>query len=345
MTSGAGTETAGAESTASPARVRIGVLGAARISPYALYAPARKVDGVDVVAIAARDRARAEKSAAKHGIARVHDSYDALLADPDVDAVYCPLPNGLHARWSIAALDAGKHVLCEKPFASNEDEARAMAAAAKKSGRVLMEAFHWRFHPMARRMVDIVRSGELGKLVRVETFMCVPLPFPGDIRYRYELGGGALMDTGAYAVHMLRTLSGREPEVKAARVKLAREKVDRWAQADVDLGDGATGTLTCALWSSTLLKVQARVVGEDGEMVAHNPVLPQIWHRLSVKAGGDKRVEHFSREATYTSQMRAFAEAVRAGEPSLCGPDDSIQNMRVIDAVYRAAGLPLRGAA
>ncbi|HEY4220963.1 MAG TPA: Gfo/Idh/MocA family oxidoreductase [Myxococcota bacterium] len=324
--------------------LRIGVLGAARIAPIALYAPAQLVDGVRVVAVAARDRARAEKVARKHNIARVHASYDALLDDPDVDAVYIPLPNGLHAPWAIKALDQKKHVLCEKPLASNEAEARAMADAASKNARVLVEAFHWRFHPMAARMVAIVNSGELGDIRHIDTAMCIPLPLPGDIRYRFELGGGALMDTGAYAVHMLRTLAGAEPTITSASVKLSSPRVDRYARAEVMFANGAVGSVTCSLWSWALFKIEARVVGSRATMIAFNPVGPQYLHKLTIRGvDGNERSERFDKIATYTCQLRAFADAVRDGRTALCGPDDSIANMRAIDAIYRAAGLPLRG--
>src|SRR5882757_9896991 len=156
--------------------VRIGTLGAARITPFALTKPATKVPEVEVVAVAARDRARAEKFAAKRGIPRVHDSYDALLADPEIDAIYNPLPNGLHCEWTIKALEAGKHVLCEKPFTANAKEAEAVAAVATRTGLVVMEAFHYRYHPLAKRMREIVASDELGTIERVETALCFPLP-------------------------------------------------------------------------------------------------------------------------------------------------------------------------
>jgi predicted dehydrogenase len=136
--------------------VRIGVLGSARIAPAALMKPSRAVDGVEVGAVAARDRRRAEAFAARYGVPTVHDSYDDLLGDPSLDAVYVPLPNGLHARWTLAALKAGKHVLCEKPFTSNAAQAREVAAAADGTGLVVMEAFHYRYHPLARRMAEVV---------------------------------------------------------------------------------------------------------------------------------------------------------------------------------------------
>ena len=191
--------------------MRIGILGAARIAPAALIKPARGNSEVVVAAIAARDLSRAQAFAAKHGIARVHDSYEALIADPDLDAVYNPLPNGLHGKWTRAALDAGKHVLCEKPFTANAAEAREIAELAANSDRVVMEAFHYRYHPFASRVEEIIASGELGKLQRVDVDWCFWLPKFSDIRYNYSLAGGALMDIGCYAVDMVRTFGGSTP--------------------------------------------------------------------------------------------------------------------------------------
>src|SRR6478609_3068823 len=156
--------------------VRIGILGAARSAPAAVIKPARNVSEAEIGAVAARDPSRADAFASKHGIPNVRASYEALVADPDIDAIYNPLPNGLHAEWTIAALEAGKHVLCEKPFTANTKEAQAVAAVATRSGRVVMEAFHYRYHPLAERMREIVESDELGAIRRVETALCFPLP-------------------------------------------------------------------------------------------------------------------------------------------------------------------------
>ena len=188
-----------------------------------------------MVAVAARDRSRAEAFASKHGIPKVCDSYAALIADPDVDAIYNPLPNGLHAEWTIAALEAGKHVLCEKPFTANAKEAEAVAAVATRTGLVVMEAFHYRYHPLARRMREIVESGELGTIRRVETALCFPLPKFSDIRYQYDLAGGATMDVGTYTVHMARLLGCEEPEVVSATAKLRTPDVDRAMRAELSV--------------------------------------------------------------------------------------------------------------
>ena len=324
--------------------LRIATLGAARITPSALVKPAREVDGVEVVAVAARDRARAEKFAAKHGIPKVLDSYDAVLDDPDVDAIYNPLPNGLHGTWTTRALAAGKHVLCEKPFTANAEEAAAVAAVAATSGRVVMEAFHYRYHPVAQRMIDIVASGDIGTLRHVESSMCIPLPLPKDIRYRLDLAGGATMDTGCYAIHMNRSVAGAEPTVVSAQARTVRPGVDRWMRADLAYPGGVTGTMTCALWSSTLLKVGVRVFGTTGELRVFNPTGPQFGYRMTLRRGDAKERIRVAgaKTPTYTYQLRAFLAAVVAGVPPLTPPADAIANMEVVDAIYRAAGLGVR---
>lgn len=325
--------------------IRMGTLGAARITPMALVRPARAVDEVEVVAVAARKRDRAEKFATKHGIPKVHDSYDALLNDPDIDAVYNPLPNSLHAEWTIKALEAGKHVLCEKPFTSNADEARHVAAVAAASGRVLVEAFHWRYHPLAHRVLEIISQGEIGALRHVEAAMCFPLVMKGDIRWQWSLAGGALMDAGCYPVSFVRHMSGEEPTVVSARAKTFRHpQIDRRMVADLRFPSGATGRIMASLLSKNAVRLAGRVVGESGEIRILNPFVPQFFHRMVVKTPTGRRVERFTKEPTYNFQLRAFAQAVLEGAEVPTPPADAIANMEAIDAIYRAAGLAVRGA-
>jgi predicted dehydrogenase len=308
--------------------VRIGILGAARIAPSAVIKPARNVAEAEIGAVAARDRTRAGAFASKHGIPTVRDSYADLIADSDIDAIYNPLPNGLHAEWTIAALEAGKHVLCEKPFTANATEA---------------EAFHYRYHPLAKRMREIVESGELGTIRRVDTALCFPLPKFSDIRYQYELAGGATMDVGTYTVHMARLLGCEEPEVVSAEAKLHTPDVDRAMRAELSFPSGHTGRITCSMWSRWLIQTYARVIGDRGELHVINPTTPQLWHRMRVKSGDKSRTERFSRRPTYEFQLEAFCAAVLRGEPTLTPPADSIANMRVLDAIYVAAGMKPRG--
>jgi predicted dehydrogenase len=274
----------------------------------------------------------------------VHDTYAALLADPALDAVYIPLPNGLHGQWTLAALKAGKHVLCEKPFTANAAQAREVAAAAEGAGLVVMEAFHYRYHPLAQRMLEVVQSGELGAIRRVETSMCFPLPMFSDIRYNFGLAGGALMDAGCYAVHCLRLLSGGEPVVTSATALTLRRdrRIDRAMTAQFALPGGATGRIRASMWSRTLLSIRARVVGEHGTMTVDNYAAPQLPSRFIVAVHGKRRRERFSGDSTYTNQLRAFAAAVRGESTNLTPPQDSVATMSLIDAIYSAAGLPLR---
>jgi predicted dehydrogenase len=348
-------------------RLRIGALGAARITPGALIRPARQVPGVTVAAVAARDPARARRFAGQHRIRMVHASYEALLADPAIDAIYNPLPNSLHALWTLRAIEAGKHVLCEKPFTANAAEAAEVAAAAKASGLVVMEAFHYRYHPLARRMQEVVGTGpdvatasgpgpvpaaaggrlaagagEIGPLRYLEASLCFPLPRFSDIRYSYELAGGATMDAGCYAINWLRMLGPGEPEVVTAGAKLHRPAVDRAMSASFRFPGGVLGRMTASLWSGQLLRLDAKAVGDRGVMRVLNYVSPGRLNRLTVTADGYTRHERVSGESTYIHQLRAFAAAVRHGEPVITTPEDAVANMAVIDSVYQAAGLPRR---
>jgi predicted dehydrogenase len=323
--------------------LRIGALGAAAITPDALVKPARAVPRVELVAVAARDRARGEAFAAEHGVPRVHGSYAELIADPEIDAVYNPLPNSLHAEWTIAALEAGKHVLCEKPFTNNAEEARQVAAVAERTGLVVMEAFHYRYHPLMQRAVEVARSGELGELRFVEAWMQVPLFKRTDIRHDLALGGGAQMDLGAYTTHQVRTLMGAEPTVTAATAKERSPGVDRWMRADLSFPSGAVGRTTVSLYGGVPLRLAVHLVGTKGVMKVLNPTQPMLFSRFTVKVGGHKRRESFPRTPTYDYQLAAFAAAVLDGGPVLTPPADSIATMEVIDAVYTAAGLAPRG--
>jgi predicted dehydrogenase len=330
-------------------RLRIGTLGAARVTPHALIKPARQIPEVTVSAVAARDPERARRFAAKHRIRQVHDSYQELLDDPAIDAVYNPLPNSLHAPWTLRAIEAGKHVLCEKPFAANAREAAAVAAAAAASGLVVMEAFHYRYHPLARRMQEIVLggpegAGEIGPLRYLEASMCFPLPRFSDIRYSYDLAGGATMDAGCYAINCLRMLGPGEPQVLSARARLHGPGVDRAMSASFRFAGGVLGRMTTSLWSGQLLRLDAKAVGDQGVMRVFNYVSPQAYNRLTVAADGYTRRERVTGEPSYTYQLRAFAAAVRRGDPVPTTPEDAVAGMTVIDAVYRAAGLSPRGA-
>ena len=205
------------KTTAAP--IRIGVLGAARIADLAIVRPAR-VTGHHPVAVATRDRRRAEDFAHRHGVERALGTYADVLADTDVEAIYNPLANALHGPWNLAAIQAGKHVLSEKPFAGNADEARVVRDAAAAAQVTMMEGFHYLYHPVTRRLHELLDSGELGELRAAEIEMFMPAPDDRDPRWSYELAGGALMDIGCYSLHAHRALApwaDGPPRVAAAR--------------------------------------------------------------------------------------------------------------------------------
>jgi predicted dehydrogenase len=322
--------------------VRIGILGASSYAPTTLINPARENDEVVVAALGARDVPSAEAFAAKYGIARAHGSYEALLDDPDLDAIYVLLPTSMHGRWTKAALAAGKHVLCEKPFTANAAEAREIAELAAKSDRVVMEAIQFRYHPLTLRVEQIIASGELGKLELVDIALCVLMPnFSGNC-YNYAFAGGALMDAGSYVINMARTFGGSTPKVVSAQAKLRDPRVDRAMTAELHYASGHAGRIRCALWSSDLFRARAKVVGDRGELRVLSPAAPHLFPRLSIRSSDGKRVERFPRRVAYAYQLDAFAAAVLRGEPVRTTPEEAVENMTVIDGIYRAAGLPVR---
>ncbi|MCX5425250.1 Gfo/Idh/MocA family protein [Streptomyces sp. NBC_00078] len=325
--------------------LRIGVLGAARITERALIDPAR-TGGHRLVAVAARDRSRAEAFAAGHSVERVADSYAGLLADPEVEVVYNPLANGLHGPWNSAALAAGKHVLSEKPSASNAEEAAEVREAAAKAGTVFMEAFHYLFHPLTRRLHELLESGELGDLQRVETTVAIPAPADTDPRWSLPLAGGAVMDLGCYSLHAQRMLApwaGGAPRLARARggERAGAPGVDEWLDADLEFPGGASGSARCHM-AYDKLEMSCRIVGSRGEVHAPNFVLPQLDDRLVVRTAKGERTEHLGTRSSYTYQLEAFAARVREGVALPLDADDAVATMTLIDACYRVAGFEPR---
>ena len=219
-------------------------------------------------------------------------------------------------RCPTGCTRGGRWRLCEKPLTSDADEARQVADAARDSGLVVMEAFHYRYHPLAARVRELLNDGAVGTVRHVETALCFPLPRFRDIRYRLDLAGGAYMDAGCYAVHFLRLLggatTGAEPQVTKASAKLRTPGVDRYLSAEFRFPDGATGRATASMWSARLLDVSATVVGDAGRLRVFNYVLPQAYHRLTVRSRGRTLRERVPGDASYTHQLRAFVAAVRA---------------------------------
>ena len=325
--------------------LRIGILGAARIAELAIVKPAH-VTGTRLVTVAARDRRRAEAFAAEHGVERATDSYAAVLADPEVEVVYNPLPNALHGPWNLAAVEAGKHVLSEKPFASTAEEAAEVRAAARDTGVTVVEGFHYLFHPVMQRLFALLDSGELGELQRVDALIAMPEPDDGDPRWSFDLAGGALMDLGCYGLHAHRTLgrwAGGEPELVDARAKerAGAPGVDEWLEADLRFPSGATGAVRCSM-AHPRFEMTLHVTGSRGEATVQDFVQPHKDDRVLIRTGADTRTEHLGTRSSYIYQLEALIAALRGGAPMPIDTDDAVATARLIDSCYRAAGLPLR---
>ena len=327
--------------------LRLGVLGAARISDVSLLPPAEEL-GVRLVAVATRDRARSEAYAREHGIERVHDDYQGVIDDPEVEAVYNPLPNSAHAPWNLAAIAAGKHVLTEKPGASNAAEARLVQDAAAAAGVVVLEGFHWRYHPQWDRLVELVSgAGDVGELERLDVTMAMPAPADDDLRWSWDLAGGAMMDLGCYCLHVVRSVSGLqagEPAlVSASAVERAgRPQLDESFEVELGLPDG-TPAYAHVDMDAAAFDMSIRVSGSRGTATFVDFIHPQDDDRLRLVVDGRERVEHLDRRSTYSHQLEAFVAAVREGRPYPSTTADTVATMDLIDRCYTAAGLRPRG--
>jgi predicted dehydrogenase len=322
--------------------VRWGVLSTAKIGIDKVIPATAAADRCEVVAIASRDLERARAAAFELGIARAFGSYEDLLADPDVDAVYNPLPNNLHAEWTIAAARAGKHVLCEKPLATTSADAERMIQACEAEGVLLMEAFMYRLHPTWEAVTSHVASGRIGELKTVQSWFSYFNDDPGDIRNLVETGGGALYDIGCYCVNLSRMLFGAEPErVGGSVLRDPVMGIDVLTSGILDFGD-VVATFTCSTRAEPDQRVH--IYGTDGRISIEIPfnIPPDRPTRVFVTAGGDPPVRPETEVLTfdpaneYTIQAERFAAAVLDGGQVPIPPSDAVGNLRVIEELFRS---------
>ena len=326
--------------------IRIGILGAARIAPRGIVTPANALLGAEVVAVASRELERARDFAAQHSIPLALGSYAELVARDDIDLVYVALPPSAHSEWCMAALASGKHVLVEKPFANNGQEAARMVAAARAAGRHLLEGFHYRFHPLFGHALQALRGGAIGTIRRIDAVFNAALPdTPGELRYIEELGGGALMDLGCYCMHWIRTVAGDEPTIVNARAKCITPGVDIDIAAELAFTSGPTASLKCSMQPEDgVLFRQLRVHGDAGLLEIDNPVSPHAGATLSIESAKGPPPQIVSGgDTTFHYQLRHVIEVISGRAQPLTGGNDAIGNMRAIDSIYRAVGLRPRG--
>jgi len=315
--------------------LRIGVLGAAGIAPRAIVAPARRRDDAEIAAVASRHDAAG--FAARHGIPTAYERYEELLADPSLDLVYVALPPSEHARWTIAALEAGRDVLCEKPMTMDAAQARDVFAAAERTGRRAVEAFHDHYHPLQEWLRAFVASGALGTPLAASATFTGANPFdPRSIRHAPELGGGALMDLGCYPLHWLRSLFG-EPEVVSAQAALNPLGADVSIEASLSFAGDVSARLSASMEPDVALESRIEVRCSDGVVRVQNMVFPVQGHTIEVERNGVVTRSTVAGLDTYDHQLAAVIHALRTGAPLPTEGTDYVGNMAAIDAVYRAS--------
>ena len=323
--------------------LRWGILSTADIGVRKVFPGMRKAARSEVVAIASRDGEQARAVADRLGIPTAHASYEALLADPGVDAVYIPLPNHLHVDWTIAALRAGKHVLCEKPLAMTADDARRMVDVAHETGLHLMEAFMYRHHPSWVAAMDLVESGRIGTVTAVQSWFSYFNDDVTNIRNILEYGGGALFDIGCYTINLSRMVFGGEPSrIQASLRRDAATGVDVLVSAILDF-EGGVASFTCAIRSESDQRVD--IYGTTGRISIEIPfnIPPDRPTRIRLTAGGDPPVAphttvlEFPTTDPYTAEVERFASAVLDGGPTPVPPEDAVANLRVIEEIFATA--------
>ncbi len=320
-----------------------GVLGAARIATVRVIPGMKGSPLLDVRGIASRDVAKARAAVAELGLAKAYGSYEEMLADPEIEAVYNPLPNHLHVPWTVKAMEAGKHVLCEKPIALTATEARELVAARERTGRLVTEAFMVRFHPQWLRARQIVRDGGIGEVRSIATQFNYNNPDPANIRNKADIGGGGLYDIGCYAVLTARFVFGADPTRAVSLIdRDPTTKIDRLTGGLVDFGGGRQLTFTVS--TQTALSQRVQIFGTKGRIEIPVPFNPIPGKESTIVVddcrdlyGGGARVETFAGCDQYGLQGEAFARAVRGVEPLAYPIEDAISNMRAIDALYRSA--------
>lgn len=317
--------------------VVMGILGVSAHYNLRVSDPVRKLEEVNMAVVGSRNQQRATAAAGKWGLSRGVGSYEEVLADPEVEAVYIPLPNHLHGEWIKKCADAGKHVLCEKPIDLDADQATEALDYAEKRGILVMEAFMYRFHPqwiLAKKLVDV---GEIGEPRSIQTIFCFNNQDPENIRNIREYGGGALLDIGCYAVSSARFLLGREPDRVAGRIERHPTfDTDVFVSALMDFGP-ASAMFTVS--TGLAPRQTVRVYGTGGSLTVNLPfnAYPDVPLEVTVETGVGTRSVMCGPADQYAEMFRAFAAALRSGGPVPTPPADAVANMRVLDAIVAAA--------
>lgn len=337
--------------------MRLGILGTSRIARIAVIGPAQDSNEVDVVAVASRTAEKAEKYAAEHGIPEAIGAYDELLARPDIDAVYAPLPVTEHFTWTKRALLAGKHVLCEKPFVMSAAEAEELVELASSKGLILAEGIHYVYHPLLGAVLGAIRDGEIGDVQTAVARIGWLAPADWDVYWDAELGGGSTRHDATYSVHLLRNIFGAEPEVASVDA-VWRDGVDETIDVTLKFPGGRVARSVTTIAATDGFNSSLEVIGSEGSIIVDNFLAPHVSGKVSNgeelktispdedQAGGGlvtirtkdgERSTRYGLPSSHTFQLAAFAEAVRSGVPPITGGEDIVRNARVLDEILETA--------
>ncbi|HOO56206.1 MAG TPA: Gfo/Idh/MocA family oxidoreductase [bacterium] len=327
--------------------LKFGILSTASINKYGFLPFIDTVPCVELKAIASRSISTARKYAEKNNIPVAYGSYDELLSDPEIDCVYISLPVSMHKEWSIRAMKAGKHVLCEKPVAANAKQAEEMAECAGETGLVFAEAFHYRYHPLSKKIESIVRSGELGEVTKIYAQFGLALADKNKVQFKPELAGGALLDIGCYPVSFARWIAGCDKvTVDETRVRATSSGVDGTLRAKLIFENGVTARIGGSLIE--FMPMSAFIQCSRGSIFVVLPFKPSFQagpltidaYLLITQNGLRIRNIRVPKKITYQCQFEAFCNAVRNGEPMITGPEEAVANMRIIDEIYSKTNIP-----
>lgn len=325
--------------------LRFGILGTASVNDYAFLPVIKKVSGARLVCVASRDKSRARHYAKKRGIPEWKGSYEAVIDDPDIDCVYIPLPVSMHAEWSVRALQAGKHVLCEKPMGSTYAEAMRVAACADASDRVFMEAYHYRYHPLMEKIEEIVRSGDLGGVVRITSQFGVPLMDRGKVQFQKETAGGSLLDIGCYPVSFSRVIADcDDASVLKAQGRRMPSGTDGDMSAELRFDNGVEARIRCSLIAYQ--PMYAHIACERGALFILTPFTPGMdvgpiridTYLLLVRRGRSWSGVRVPSAVSYQRQLETFVSCVNADARPKTDAREGAAVLRIIESICRRAG-------
>jgi len=323
--------------------MNFGSLGIAKILEEGLMQPAEDLQEATVMAVASREESKAKEFATANSIEKYYGSYQSLIEDKDIDAVYIPLPNGLHYKWAKKAIEAGKHVLCEKPLCSNGFEAFSLYELAKEKNLILLDAYHHSFHPSFLRAKEIINKGEIGEIIEMRGRFTVNIPKP-DIRFDFSLSGGAFMDPGCYLVHALIHFFDEYPEIISTQVKTDQDdsRIDIESRAKLLIGKKTKVNIHSSIESNEEMKIWLEFFGKEGSLKINNFVR-SAWGTLQLSnRDTELKEEPFSKRGTFSHQLEEFSKLIKQG-PNKQLENESKNVMKLLDELYIFSDLPIRG--